>query len=120
MLDDNNTGCLNSFNELPILYNAFVNNKLSLNANLTHEEIANSYVNPIAAALQEFQPGLPQQVYDDMAWGGLYGTPIFDTKFPVNNLNRERIINRYSAEQLGHPIGQGTSQEQMPAGEPCN
>lgn len=45
--------------------------------------IRNSYVNAIASALQEYQPGLPQQVYDDMAWAGLNNTPIFDTKFPV-------------------------------------
>ena len=85
LLDDYNVGATNSFYELPILYNAFQNHISNLNANLTHEEIANSYVNAISAALKEYQPGLPQQVYDDMAWGGLIGTPIFNNIFPNSN-----------------------------------
>ena len=71
LVDDYNMGATNSFNELPILFNAAVVNQFPIGPNLHHEEIANSYVNAIAAALQEFQPGLPQQVYDDLAWGGI-------------------------------------------------
>jgi hypothetical protein len=68
---------------------------------------------------QEYQSALPQQVYDDMAWGGLKGTPIFETLFPVGNPNLARIINRYSSEQTGNPQGQG-QQAQIPLGQPCN
>ena len=40
------------------------------------------YVYDIEVALQEFQPGLPQQVYDDLAWSGLEGTNIFNILYP--------------------------------------
>jgi hypothetical protein len=36
------------------------------------------------------------------------------------NLNRQRILNRYQAEQKGSNTGQGTPQEQTPLGQPCN
>ncbi|RTZ08146.1 hypothetical protein EKL98_02175 [Flavobacterium bomense] len=120
LVDDYNMGATNSFNELPILFNAAVVNQFPIGPDLHHEEIANSYVNAIAAALQEFQPGFPQQVYDDLAWGGLYGTSIFDTLLPVGNPNRERIINRYACEQTGNPQGLGTTNQQNPMGQPCN
>lgn len=45
-------------------------------------KIANNYVAAIASALQEYQPGLPDQIYSDLAWAGLNGTPVFETKFP--------------------------------------
>lgn len=82
--------------------------------------MATDYVNAIAAGLQEYQPGLPQQVYQDLAWGGVQEAPIFDTLFPVGNAERQRIINRYATEQTGHPIGQGTPNEHNPVGQPCN
>jgi hypothetical protein len=120
LLDDYNSGATNAFYELPILYNAFQTHSSNFNAALTHEEIANSYVSAISAALQEYQPGLEQQVYDDMAWGGLIGTPIFDTLFPAGNPNLERIMNRYECEQTGNPSGQGSPSQQNPMGQPCN
>ncbi|MFV8268771.1 hypothetical protein ACNQGP_02400 [Flavobacterium sp. GT2N3] len=118
LVDDYNMEATNSFNELPILFNAAVVNKFPIGSTLHHEEIANSYVNAIASALQEFQPGLTQQVYDDLAWGGLKGTPIFDTLFPVGNPNRQRIINRYDSEGTG--TDQGSTNQQNPMGQPCN
>lgn len=83
-------------------------------------KIATDYVNAIASALQEYQPGLPQQVYDDLAWAGLEDTTIFNTLHPVGSSSRQRILNRKAAEQTGHPIGQGTPQEQTNYGQPCN
>ena len=70
--------------------------------------MATDYVNAIAAGLQEYQPGLQQQVYQDLAWGGLIEAPIFNTLYPVGNPNRQRILNRFSCEQSGHPVEQGT------------
>lgn len=120
LLDDLNAGITNSFYEIPILYNAFDSHSSNFNAALTHEAIANSYVNAIADALKEYQPGLPQQVYDDMAWSGLEGTSIFNTIHPPGSSSRQRILNRKAAEQSGHPVGQGTPQEQTNYGQPCN
>lgn len=111
---------LSTFPELWEFYVSHSKSQYPSNPDLHHEAIANSYVNAIASALQEYQPGLPQQVYDDMAWAGLNNTPIFDTKFPVGNPNRERILNRGSVEQSGYPVAQGTPQEQINYGQPCN
>ncbi len=119
LTDDFNIGANNSFNELPILFNAAVTKKFPINTEIHHQEIANSYTSAINAALQEYQPGLDQQVYHDMAWGGLIGTAIFNVNFPVGDPNRERIINRYASEQTGNSQGQGTTQ-QNPVGQPCN
>jgi hypothetical protein len=81
----------------------------------------------IARALQEYQTGIPvpigtspNQIYSDLAWGELSKTPVFDVLFPVGSSDAQRILNRYAAEQTGHPIGQGTPQEQTQIGQPCN
>ena len=96
-------------------------------ANIHHLEMANHYVDAIARALQEFQTGIPvvtgasqQQIYNDLAWGGLNGTPVFDATYPIGNPNRQRILNRVACEQNGTPIGQGTLFQQNPIGQPCN
>ena len=62
----------------------------------------------------------PKQIYSDLTWGGLNKTPVFNAVYPEGNPNRQRILNRYQAEQQGSPAGQGTSQEQTPLGKPCN
>ncbi|AWG20892.1 hypothetical protein FFWV33_04715 [Flavobacterium faecale] len=92
-----------------------------------YEDMANKYVNAIASALEEFQPGIPlaasrsrQQTYNDLACIGLSGIPIFKTTFPIGNPNRERILNRTACEQNKTVIGAGTPNEQSPVGNPCN
>lgn len=120
LVDDYNMGAANSFNELPILYNAAVVNHFPINSDLHHEEIANTYVAAIAEALQEFQPGLPLQVYSDLAWSGLEKTDIFNTLYPNGTIARLRILNRKRAEQVGTTIDSGTPDEQIPMGQPCN
>lgn len=83
-----------------------------------HNQLATNYVTVIAAALEEFQPGLPQQYYNDLAWGGLAGT------IPYNNLpyaDRIRISKVQEAEATNQiqndPMGQPTYH---PQGVPCN
>lgn len=120
LVDDYNMGANNSFNEFPVLFNAAVVNKFPIDPNLHHEEIANSYVNAIADAIKEFQPGLSQQVYDDLAWNGLEKTSIFNKKYPQGSISKERVLNRKAAEQTGNSIAQGTPNEQTPMGQPCN
>jgi hypothetical protein len=121
LVDDYNAGATNSFNELPVLFQKFVDKTYPGSSDMAHhEEIANSYVAAIASALQEYQPGLPDQIYSDLAWAGLNNTQIFNVKFPVGNPNRQRILNRGACEQTGQPVGQGTSNQQNPTGQPCN
>lgn len=80
----------------------------------------------ITSVLQEYQTGIPvpstsipEQIYDDLAWGGLIDVPVFDATYPVGNPNRQRILNRYEAEQRNLPIGI-IPNVQIPASVPCN
>ena len=103
---------------------SFVNNAsfpLS-SANSHHEEMANTYVNIIASALQEFQTGVevpngfqPHQTYIDLAWNGLLQTQIFNVAFPIGSAERARITNKCISEQIGQDY-----QGQSVIGNPCN
>lgn len=127
----NNNQNLYNLNSFPSLFQAYCDKNYppapNTSPNLHHLEMANYYVDAIARALQEFQTGIPvalsanpEQIYSDLAWGGLFGTPVFDATYPVGNPNRERIINRYTCEQNGTTINTGTPNEQTPIGNPCN
>ncbi|EJL63184.1 hypothetical protein [Flavobacterium sp. CF136] len=116
------------FNEFPVLFQTYVDTKYPKNTeNKHHEEMANTYVEAIGAALQEFQTGVavpsgekPDQIYTDLAWGGLRDAPIYEKKFPAETAERLRIDNRLASEQTGNTIGAGTAQQQIPIGKPCN
>ena len=118
-LQNNNCNLLTTFPELWEYYVSVCDNQYPSNPIAHHEQIANKYINAIADALREYQPGLPQQVYEDLAWSGLEETTIFNTLHPVGSDSRQRILNRKAAEQTGHPVGQGTT-EQTNYGQPCN
>lgn len=115
--------------DFPTVYEAFVQSKIDQNPNILvsehHELIAKNYVDAIAAAIQEFNTGLPvtlgtaSQVYTDLAWSGLFDTTIFNTKYPNNsndsNFNvRQRIMNRYITEKNGSQYSTTS-----PVGTPC-
>ncbi len=121
---------LNAYNDFSGLFHYYVTLKhpSSINsADVHYQQMATDYIDGMARALQEYQTGIavpistsPDQVYSDLAWGGLSDAPVFDATYPVGNLNRQRILNRYQAEQKGSNTGQGTPQEQTPLGQPCN
>lgn len=118
-----------SFDDFPFLFDLYVLKKYPASTSavdIQHQQMAQSYVDALARALQEYQTGIPvpagtnpDQIYTDLAWGGLKGTPVFDVTYPVGNPDRQRIINRYNCEGTGHPIGQGTPNQQNPIGLPC-
>jgi hypothetical protein len=96
--------------------------------NAHHADMAIIYVDAIAAAIKEYAintgtaNSLPNldQICNDMAWGGLIGTPVFDdTNTPLTPADRTRIINRYEAEQRNLPIGD-IPNIQNPISQPCN
>jgi hypothetical protein len=127
----NNNQNLYNLNSFPSLFQAYCDKKYppaqGTSSDLHHLEMANYYVDAIARASQEFQTGIPvaagaspQQIYNDLAWGGLIGTPVFDATYSIGNPNRQRILNRYAYEQNGTAIGAGTPNEQNPIGNPCN
>lgn len=118
--------CLSDF---PTVYEAYVNSEIKKNRNILperhHEVIAGDYVYSIAETLEEFhtgsrgRPGFPQQIYIDIAWGGLIGTTIFNRTYPndpshKNYQDRQRILGRITAERLGSVYGVNT-----PVGKSC-
>ena len=65
-----------------------------------HEEFANSFIQDIATALEDYGKAkgytMDRQYYEDISWAGLYGTDAFKAK-PQSE--RIRIANRISVEQ---------------------
>lgn len=118
-----------NLNSFPSLFQAFCDKRYppSDSQDVHHLAMASEYVNAISRSLQEYQTGIPvpenqipDQIYTDLAWGGLSKAPVFDEKFPLGNPNRQRILNRLAAEQTGYSIGAGTKDEQKTIGKPCN
>uniref|UniRef100_UPI00374D9CD5 hypothetical protein n=1 Tax=Flavobacterium sp. TaxID=239 RepID=UPI00374D9CD5 len=114
------------FNNYPVLFQGYVEKKFPNNYDAHHIEMANQYIDVIAQTLQEYNKGgdpnniIPYQVYTDLAWGGLIGTPVFEEKFPSGSLERLRIENRYACEQSGNAVGYSTGELQNTVGKPCN
>lgn len=117
--------------DFPTVYDAYVDLLIKKDVNNTytqdkhHELIANSYVFAIALAIQEFHTGeintsgYPNQVYLDLAWGGLTDTDYFKRTYPddpsnKNYQDRVRIFGRINAEKIGSVYGINT-----PIGTPC-
>ena len=114
--------------EFPALFEVYVQQKAPKDAwmtpDLQHKQMAEKYVNAIAAALQEFQTGNTgatsiQQEYLDLAWGGLYKTPVFDKTFPEGSTDRSRILNRLHCEQSGADTQSHGGERQYPIGSKC-
>ncbi|PIF32360.1 hypothetical protein CLU81_2888 [Flavobacterium sp. 9] len=126
LIDDyNSTSNPVVFADTPTLFQAYCDRKYPPKPNelpnLHHKEMAETYVKAIGAALQEFQTGIPviagktpSQIYTDLAWGGLRGTPIYNETFAVGSEDYKRIEARYAAESNG-----GTSGNQTAIGKPC-
>lgn len=118
----------NIYNDYVYLFNFYVtkNRPESVNSyDVHHQQMATDYVDAIARSLEEYQTGIavpstskPNQIYSDLAWGGLSDAPVFNTDVLTDD-DRERIINRYSSEQTGHSAGEGKN-AQTPIGKKCN
>ncbi len=122
----NGTNCT-TLNTLPYLWQEYVNFS---NGNIgnpitdlsQHNQLATNYITVIATALQEYQPGLPQQYYEDLAWGGLKGTIPFDA---LPQERQDRIQDIQWAEFYNQPQQQFDPSGQLiathvPKGTPCN
>lgn len=110
------------FQNTSVLFQAFVEkNYPGTSFDAHHEQMANSYVNIIGSALQEFQTGkpvpggIPDSIYIDLAWAGLRETPIYDKTFPKGSVERDRIEKEYGAESVGRDSG-----GYYPIGTKCN
>lgn len=114
-----------NLNSFPSLFQAFCDKEYSptqtIAANAHHLEMANKYVDAIASSLKEYDKLnnstviIPDQVYIDLAWGGLMDAPVFYEKFPQGSNDAIRIRNRYACESAGFQVG-----TESPIGKPCN
>lgn len=125
ILDDYSTTPSTALLSFPELFEVYVKKAHPTSADkkdAQHLEMANKFVDAMASALQEYDANylIDYQVYKDLAWGGLSGTPIFDKTFPAGSIENTRILNRFRAESSGHAVDQGTPNEQAPVGKPCN
>jgi hypothetical protein len=125
LLDDYNytpSTALPSFPELFEVYVKKVNPTSTDKKDAQHLAMANKYVDAMASALQEYDANylIDYQVYKDLAWGGLSGTPIFNETYKPGSAESIRILNRYKAESSGHAVEEGTPNVQTPVGKPCN
>ncbi|MCC9017680.1 MULTISPECIES: hypothetical protein [Flavobacterium] len=113
-----------SLSDFPTLFEAYVRSTNPGSpsndmADAHHAEIANRYVDIMASALQEFNTGTPvasgaaQQMYKDLAWGSLQGTPIYNAK--LSTADKDRIAQRKTVEARNKSRG-----NQNPQGKPCN
>ncbi len=92
----------------PLIWNAYINKKFNGDTNATHHLfIGNNYIKIIAEALQEYDTGvpviqgqIPEQMYSDLAWSGLFAllnpTSPFDSI--LTNTDKARIYNRNNTE----------------------
>ena len=136
IVDDYNSNPNNqniyNLQSLPSLYQAFCDKKYpptgQTSPNAHHADMAILYVDVITSVIKEYAiatgtlSSLPNldQICNDMAWGGLIGTPVFDdTNTPLTPNDRIRIANRYEAEQRSLSIGD-IPNTQNPISQPCN
>jgi hypothetical protein len=129
LLEENKTCGDLGICDFPTVYEAYVQQQIVNNPkiipNAHHELIAQNYVKVIAATIQEFHTGIQvplgsaAQVYNDLAWSGLFQTTYFNAIYPndTNDKNykeRERIRDRYNTEKNGTQY-----QSYTPIGTPC-
>ncbi|SMC64834.1 hypothetical protein [Cellulophaga tyrosinoxydans] len=77
-----------------------------------HEEMARNYVNTISNALSIWDNNQnTDQYYNDLAWGGLLHTQIFQSTTDLSDADRTRIENINLAEDTNSSTAKGT---------PCN
>lgn len=118
--DYTNNHNTHAYDNYPFLYEAYVNGNGDKQA-AHHDQIAASFIDLMAATLQEFQTGVPVAVgsadsfYKDMAWGTMQGTYAYNSNTYINQEDRDRIGPKRAAETYNQQTGENT-----PKGTPCN
>jgi hypothetical protein len=97
---------INANKDYPQILEAWIQSEEQDYNKIQHDEIERSFVNDIALALVEYAAtagltDVDEQVYTDLAWGGLD----FQHNSQLTGTERERIQNRLVAEQLNKRSG---------------
>ncbi|AUC86329.1 hypothetical protein CW731_14050 [Polaribacter sp. ALD11] len=110
-VDSNVSGFKKTF---PELWNELVNKKYGNPNNGTawnkyqHEEMARNYIATISNALSVWDSNSnTSQYYTDLAWGGLYGTEIYNQTSDLNDTDRTRIEAENLAEDTNSSDSKG-------------
>jgi hypothetical protein len=139
LLDDynatNGLAGANTLSSFPILWDYYVKNYTRTEGNITqHNQMATSFVDVIARALQEYHTGIaiantaqPMQLYKDLAWGGLEKTKPFLNNDPatrkLTDADRSRInavVNAEAKNATQTQNNNGVVTTHSPVGTPCN
>ena len=75
----------------PLLWDFYVNS-IGDGSFAHHQTMAEKFINPISQALSElFGNQFSLQFYDDLAWGALMDTDIFNNTTSLSEANKQRI-----------------------------
>lgn len=64
---------------------------------MQHEQMAAHYINTISDILEEFQPGLSQDIYNALAWEGLKNTTAWNSLAQSEKNAINNIISNYNS-----------------------
>ncbi|WP_298151765.1 SprT-like domain-containing protein [Flavobacterium sp.] len=115
-----------TINNFPYLWDVYVANfSVSGTALAQHNQMATTYVDSIARALQEFDTGTavpanaePLSLYKNLAWGGLHETiPYNNSLTPDEQAIVQAVTN---AEYHNLPFSDNNNVSHIPQGSPCN
>ncbi len=60
--------------------------------------MAAHYISTISSLLKEFQPGLPQETYNSLAWAGLKGTEAWDSLSSSEKSTITNLIKSFDSQ----------------------
>lgn len=93
----------NNFNnseDFPAIWNAYVNFEKGSTTPEDHAFMGYNYVELISNALQEYQPGFDSELYNDLAWSGIWS--IKPSYYQFNDVltgaKKAQILNRNNTE----------------------
>lgn len=97
---------INANKDYPLILEEWTQSKDQDYNKIQHDEIGRSFVDDIASALVEYAAvvglnNVDEQVYTDLAWGGLD----FEHNSQLTGIEKERIQDRLVAEQLNKRSG---------------
>lgn len=114
-INNNNT---HAYDQFPVLKEYYTDTTyVGTIQDAHHEQMANTYIDIIAATIQEFQTGNPvsvgnaDQLYKDMAWSSFDGTPVFYNTLvqpDIDRIRSQRAAETYNAAR-GTSTPKGTS-----------
>ena len=124
-LIDDNTFVVSNINDqynYNILFNTIETLKYgNLPPSFQHSAMSQSFIPAIRDALQALDNNAQsQQYYQDLAWGGLQGTPTYLQYFPVNSIAEDRVVAINQAEDTNMNVNSNNNGIITPKSTPCN